>query len=127
MALNIRYEGLGEDLLVTQKSALVNGSDEGKVVSSDPNNNDTVIIAAAESNFLGVAKYIDKGDGGCSIAVRGFQKVVYTGGAPARGNKVELVADGSGGVKTPAAPGTGKYFTISNVNTTNTTCWIFLG
>ena len=124
MALRIRYETIGQDLAYTQKSALVKGTDEGKVVAQDPATDDTVIVAAIETPFEGVVVTIDY-DHGCSVSVRGLHRVAITG-VVARGNMVELVGDGAGGVKAPAVPGTGKYYTVKNLADAGF-AWILLG
>jgi hypothetical protein len=114
----------GVDNRPTFLSALTRGTDEGKVVKVSANK--TVALCSAENRFIGVVETIAPGTKDAVVAVGGFKTVAYSGTAPSAGY-VELVANGSGGVKTPTTAGTGIYYWIVDVDTTNTKLTLLLG
>ena len=81
------------------------------------NANGQVALCSAEDKFIGIVKKIE-GDDNINLQCGGVVELGYTGTAPGIGH-VELVADGSGGVKTPTTPGTGIYYWILNDDATN--------
>ncbi len=104
--------------------SLTRGTDEGKPAKVSANK--SAGLCSAEDPFYGTILSIESGNEVCVIKNHGIVTVVYTGTAPGL-NYIELVADGSGGVKTPTTPGTGKVYFILDVDTTNTLVTFDLG
>ncbi|MBN2435589.1 MAG: hypothetical protein JXK07_10030 [Spirochaetes bacterium] len=106
--------------------SLQRGIDEDKVVKISTNL--TVALCDEEDNFRGVVVTIDHGNEVCAVKERGYVTLPYTGSAPSVGEAVELVANGDGGVKTPASPDTGKRYPVVDVDTeANTVTFKLLG
>ena len=105
-------------------SSLTYGTDEGKPVKVSANK--TAGLCSAEDPFYGSIESISEDNAVCVVKKRGIVTIIYTGTAPGL-NYIELVADGSGGVKTPTTPGTGKKYFILDVDTTNTLVTFDLG
>jgi len=106
----VGFDGIGQRN-VSFASSLTKGTDEEKVVRIHATTPKTVILPSVEDKFMGVLKQIDAGDGVATVQVEGYVTLPYTGTAPGVGHK-ELVANGAGGVKTPATAGTGIYYWI---------------
>jgi hypothetical protein len=75
--------------------------------------------------FYGVIGVVEEENGVLGLARDGFHEVAYTGTITA--GRVELVADGDGGVKAPATAGTGRYFQVVEVNSTDGLLTLDLG
>jgi len=97
----IGYDGIGVRTLAVLIAAAIGAADEGKVVCVSAN--DTVDLCDAEDNFCAVLKKVeaDSRMPAGTIQTKGFVTLSYTGN-PGLGFQ-ELVADGDGGVKPPAA------------------------
>jgi hypothetical protein len=122
--LGIRLDGVGLDLIYSQHSALVQGTDEDKVVSQKSDADNTVVLTPDNGPIEGVVTHInDEGD--CSVKTKGYVEVIYTGNAPARGF-TELAGNGTGGVKVATTPGDGRKFWIKMVDTVTTIVGFFL-
>jgi len=118
---SVKLEGI--EAYPTFLSALTKGTDEEKVVKISANK--TVALCDAEDRFIGQVKSIHKTTKDAVVQCKGFITVDYSGTAPSAGY-VELVADGSGGVKTPTTPGDGIYYWVVDVDTTNTRLTLLL-
>ena len=114
-----------KDNATFKASGLTRGTHEGFPVKIYGNG--TVAKAAAEEKFFGIVETIDRANDYCSVAQNGYKYVPYTGTAPSAGIECELVADGSGGVKTPATAGTGRKYLVASVDTSEKTLAIYLG
>jgi hypothetical protein len=98
----VGFKGLLAQVVTFLVAAGILAADKGKVCKVSANG--TVDVCAAEDNFIGTLDQIDL-DGrmnAASVQVRGFVEDVPYTGAPALGLQ-ELVANGAGGVKPPAA------------------------
>jgi hypothetical protein len=118
------FDGI-KDNATFKLSGCVRGTDEGKVVKISGNG--TVAKCAAEDKFLGVLESIDRDNAYGMVLQNGYKLLSYSGSAPVAGIDIELVANGSGGVKTPTTAGTGRKFTIASVDTTAQTLIAYLG
>lgn len=97
----VGYEGIGVEVVTLLLAAGIVAADEGKV--GKISDNDTIDLCDAEDNFYGVLEKVDL-DGRMNAATvqrKGFKELSFTG-APGLGLQ-ELVANGLGGVKPPAA------------------------
>jgi hypothetical protein len=104
---------------VSLLSALVKGTDEGKVVKVSANK--TAALCTAEDNFCGVVRQIADGDKLATVQIKGMVTVTYTSTAPTVGTRARLVGDGSGVKLKNAAEALGdKYYDIYDVDATNT-------
>lgn len=119
----VNLKGIKENPTLLADS-LTRGTDEGKPVKVSANK--TGALCSAEDPFYGTIESIAEDNAVCVVKNVGITTVGYTGTAPGL-NKVELVGDGSGGVKTPTTPGTGKEYFILDVDTTNTEVTFDLG
>jgi len=128
MSNDVSFEGVGQDLNLTFKSALVQNQDEGKTVAPDASTGKTIIVCAAEKPFLGVLGAVEK-DGTASVVKRGaVVNLAYDDGvdaAPALGYS-ELAGDGAGGCKTPHVAGTGKKYWVVDIDTSAKTIAVLL-
>jgi len=98
---DVGFDGIGVEVATLLIAAGIVAADLGKLVK--PSANGTVDLCAAEDNFYGVMVGVDL-DGrmnSASVQRKGFRELAYTG-APGLGYQ-ELVANGLGGVKPPAA------------------------
>lgn len=116
---SVGFDGIGADG-VTFLSALVRGTDEGKVVKISAN--DTVAGCSDGDVFIGVVKTIDPADKAAVVQTKGFVTVPYTVVTPTVGWCV-LDANGSGGV---SKTGTKAYWVV-DVDTTNVLVTFLLG
>lgn len=127
LPFSVKFDGI--DAYPTFLSALTKGTDEEKVVKVSANK--TVALCSAEDRFIGLVKSIHKTTQDAVVQCKGFITVGYSevGGngptIPTIGYS-ELVADASGGVKPPLTPGTGIYYWIVDVDTTNTQLTLLL-
>lgn len=119
----IKLTGIKENPTLLADS-LTRGTDEGKPVkiSADV----TAALPSAEDPFYGIIESIAEDNAVCVVKNTGIITLSYSGAAPNL-NYSELVADGSGGVKSPATPGTGKKYFVLNVDETNTEVTFDLG
>lgn len=90
MRMSVSFEGVGQVCATFLGGKLT----EGEVVKVTENG--TVGTCAADDGFCGVA--ICCKDDACTVQVRGFVTVGYSGTAPGMGWRT-LAADGKGGVK----------------------------
>ncbi|HOW82432.1 MAG TPA: hypothetical protein PK573_07730 [Spirochaetota bacterium] len=118
MAFEVSFEGI-KDSATFLLSGITRGTDEGKVVKLSAAK--TVSLCAAENKFFGVIKTIEPGNQIGGVEEAGYQRVPYSGAAPSVGQEVELVANGTGGVKTPATSGTGLLYRVVEVDTSTGT------
>jgi hypothetical protein len=118
----VSVKGIGKNGAVTFLAAsgvtVVNEGHVGKIGAAK-----TVDVCEAEDVFYGVIEKVDVGI--LAMERRGLNDVSYTG-TIASGWK-ELVADGSGGVKAPVSAGTGRFFHVVDVNTTDKILTLDLG
>ncbi len=99
---SVGFRGIGMRLVTFLAAVGLLATDKGKVCK--PSANGTVDLCAAEDNFIGVLDTVDI-DGQMNAAVvqdKGYVEDLPYTGAPALG-WTELVANGAGGVKPPAA------------------------
>ena len=94
--MSVSFEGVGQICATFLGSGLT----EGKVVKLSQNG--TAAPCKTDDPFCGVVLHC--GDGACTVQVRGFVSVPYSGTAPTVG-WCALAADGQGGVKTAASGG----------------------
>ena len=100
---------------------------EGKLCKVTANG--TVGACAGGDDFCGVITQVR--NGAASVLMGGFVKLPYTGTAPALGFSA-LVADGTNGVRVPAAATeskpaeTGRSHLVVSVDTANKTVGLFL-
>lgn len=98
----VGFRGLLAQVVTFLVAVGIVAADKGKVCKVSANG--TVDLCTAEDNFIGTLDQIDL-DGrmnAASVQVRGFVEDLPYTGAPALGFQ-ELVANGAGGVKPPAA------------------------
>lgn len=98
----VGFRGLLAQVVTFLVAVGIIAADKGKVCK--PSANGTVDLCAAEDNFIGVLDTIDL-DGrmnAAGVQVRGYVEDLPYTGAPSLGFQ-ELVANGAGGVKPPAA------------------------
>lgn len=98
----VGFRGIGVRIATFLLAAGVLKADEKKVCK--PSANGTVDVCAAEDNFIGVLDHVDL-DGrmnAASVQDKGYVEDLPYTGAPNLGWQ-ELVANGAGGVKPPAA------------------------
>lgn len=113
----VGFRGIGARIVTFLVAVGIVAADKGKVCKVSANG--TVDLCAAEDNFIGVLDHIDL-DGrmnSASVQDRGFvEDLPYTGN-PNLGLQ-ELVANGAGGVKPPAAAVAAKLDTgvVANNN-----------
>lgn len=101
---------------------LTRGTDENKPVKITANK--TAGLATDGDNFYGVIETISEDNAVCVVKKRGIVTLPYSGSAPSLDN-VQLAANGAGGVKT--GTGANKYYTVLDVDTTNTEVTFDLG
>lgn len=112
--MSVSFEGVGQ----VCATFLGGGLTEGQMVKATGNG--TVGACAADDGFCGVAVCCK--DDACTVQVRGFVTVGYSGTAPGAGWKT-LAADGKGGVK--AATG-GVSCLVVDVDAANKTVTMML-
>ncbi|MFZ2948224.1 MAG: hypothetical protein WA003_01950, partial [Desulfuromonadaceae bacterium] len=98
----VGFRGIGALIATFLAAVGIVAADKGKVCK--PSANGTVDVCAAEDNFNGVIDTVDL-DGrmnAVGVQVRGYVEDLPYTGAPNVGLQ-ELVANGAGGVKPPAA------------------------
>jgi hypothetical protein len=88
MARDIDFEGIKGSSYVTFKSALIKGTDEGKLVKLSANG--TVVVAGDGENFIGIVRIIDAQDKAASVQIDGFVEVLYDA------DHIPTVTDGQG-------------------------------
>ncbi|TAL31579.1 MAG: hypothetical protein EPN93_17440 [Spirochaetes bacterium] len=125
MGFENSFDGIKDNATWKLAAGIARGTDEGKVVKFSAAK--TVAKCAAEDKILGVLETIDHDNAYGVVGQRGYKTVSYSGTAPTAGLETELVANASGGVKTPATPGTGIKYLVVEVDTTATTLVLFLG
>ena len=81
-------------------------------------------LPSIENKFFGVVRVIED-DAICSVQAKGVAELAYTGTVGV--GLVELVANGSGGVKAPATPGTGIEYWVLRDDEDNDLVQIILG
>ena len=109
--MSISFKGYGENVLTFQASLTNVG------VPVIINGNYMVSSAPAEKDFVGITCSADGKYTG--VIMNGYVEVPYTGGAPAFGY-VNLVANGSGGVKVPASATSSNHIVrVIKVDTSN--------
>lgn len=98
----VGFKGIGARFVTFLVAVGIIAGDKGKVCK--PSANGTVDLCAAEDDFIGVLDVIELGGGMSSASVqdKGFVEDLPYTGAPGLGLQ-ELVANGAGGVKPPAA------------------------
>lgn len=118
----IDFTGIGVEAVTLLLDAIVT-EDVGKVckISADK----TVALCVAEDVFYGRVGHVDLDGETGTIDRKGFIEVSYSAVAPTAGY-VELVADGDGGVKTPAVAGTGRMYDVVSVDAGDSTLFIDL-
>ena len=92
--------------------------DEGKPVKVSDYG--TVALCAAEDIITGVIETVDNDNAVCVVKTGGYVTLPAASVIPA-GETVELVASGAGGVKVPAADGTGRKYRVVNYDGTAVT------
>lgn len=97
----ISFKGYGENVLTFNAEL----SEVG--VPVDVAMGEMVTKAQAEKDFIGITCYADGKFAG--VIVDGYVEVPYTGGSPSYGY-CNLVANGSGGVKSPDSGTTSNHF-----------------
>ncbi len=85
----------------------------------------TIGACDAEDIFYGVIDVVEEANGILGLERHGFKEVSYTGAITA--GRQELVADGAGGVKAPGTAGTGQYYQVVAVNSTDGLLTLDLG
>lgn len=115
--MSVSFDGVGQ----VCATFLGGGLSEGQVVKLSGNG--TVGTCSSGESFCGVALCC-KSDA-CTVQVRGFVTVGYTGTAPTVG-RAALCADGAGGVKTPATDDDSTSCLVADVNLTAKTVTILL-
>ena len=120
-----KFEGVIDHF--TMLSALVRGTDEGKLCKISANG--TVALGDAESDIFGVIETIDPSDKAAVVRRLGAVTIGYTSTAPTVGTQCRLVHDGSAGVKikTAGAAVGDKLFTILSVDSSGATVTFLLG
>lgn len=96
------------------------GTDEMKPVKISANK--TVSLCSANDLFDGIV--IDVGEGVCTVQMKGFVTVSYSGSAPTAG-RVKLEADGAGKVREDSD--NGREYLVTDVDTTNKLVTFYLG
>jgi len=121
---NVKFDGIGEELVTFKHSTLTEGTHENYPVAVSAN--DTVSAPSDGDVFEGVVQMIDDNNNVCSVQIKGFVTIDYTGTAPTVGWDT-LVSNGAGGVKI-ASDAVGKpMYRVVNVNTTAETVTFDLG
>lgn len=112
---DVDFTGIGKETITLKADAALTAEAVGQVgkISAEA----TGGLCAAEDAFYGVIDVVDLGGGTCAMQRKGFKEVAYSDAAPDLG-LTELVADGNGGVKVPAAAGTGRIVDIVSLNAT---------
>ena len=99
---DVDFEGIGNGGVVTFLAGsgvtVANEYQVGKLSAAK-----TIDVCVAEDIFYGVIEKIDIENGILGLERKGFYTVPYTGSVAV--GRIELVADGNGGVKNPATPG----------------------
>lgn len=124
MGYDVSFIGV-KDNPTYKLTGITRGTDEGKVVKVSAAK--TAALCSAEDKFCGVLETIEIGNAIGMVSEAGYHTLAYSGTAPALGEDVELVANGTGGVKTPASAGTGRKFRVVEVNTTDHLVTLKLG
>ena len=121
---DVDFRGIGcSDLVTFLAASGLTKDNEGQVGKLSAAQ--TVGVCTAEDVFYGVIGVVEEANGVLGLARDGYHEVPYTGTITA-GWK-ELVAGGDGGVKAPATAGTGRYFHVVEVNSTNKLLILDLG
>ena len=119
------FDGIQDNATFALASGIARGTDESKVIKLSAAK--AVALCSAEDKFFGQLRTIDNDNAYGVVKETGYAKLAYSGTAPTVGQAVELVANGAGGVKIPATSGTGNYYKVVEVNTTDLTVTIRLG
>ena len=107
---DISFEGV-KDFPTFYADGIKRSKDEGKPVKvSGPA---TVALCAAENMITGVIDTVDNDNAVCVVKTYGYVTLPASS-AVSVGEAIELVADGAGGVKTPATAGSGKKYRVVN-------------
>ena len=112
----VSFDGVGQVCATFQGGGLT----DGQVVQVSGRG--TVSACGAGDAFCGVVSHGN--DDACSVQVRGFVTLSYSGTAPSLG-KARLCADGKDGVKT-AADGAGAEYLTVDVDTALKTVTVLL-
>ena len=117
--MKISYRGIGQ---MCATFACGDTMAEGKPVKVSADS--TAAVCAAGDAFCGVCAAVGRAGDACSVQLRGFVTVPYTGtAAPAVGYS-RLAANGTGGIKTGAE--TDRAYLVVQVDTTAKTATIML-
>ncbi len=121
------FRGIGKKTITLIAAAAIVADDEGKLVKIGAEK--TGALCAAEDVFYGPIEKFEESNGvlenALTVQRAGLAQVSYTG-SPVLG-WTELAADGNGGVKPPAAAGTGKHFHVLSIDASAGTLWLDLG
>ena len=90
--MKVSYEGIGALYATFSCGALTEGAPVRVSAAG------TAAACGKGNEIAGVAKAVSRGKDACSVQLRGFVTLPYSGTAPSLGYNA-LVADGSGGVK----------------------------
>lgn len=121
---DVDFRGIGCSGLVTFLAASgLTKDNEGQVGKLSAAQ--TIGPCDAEDIFYGVMGVVEELTGVLGLARDGFHEVPYTGTVAA--GRVELVADGDGGVKPPTTAGKGVYYNVVEVNSTDGLLTLDLG
>ena len=122
MSFAVSSRGIIPERLVTMKHVALTATDIGKPVKITANM--TVGLCTNNDYLFGTLQSVDAES--CVVLIEGVIEMPYTGGDPSPGFG-QLVADGSGGVKTSGPDNDGfKNFMVLEVNTTAKTVTFIL-
>lgn len=119
----IKKDGIGNDCGDTFLTALAE-TDVGKAVALLTTPDHTVSLGADGDEILGELKNVDEVNNVCTVELRGWITMLYSGSAPARGANIGLLLDGTGKVKAGSSV---KKYHVTKVDTTNTKVTFWLG
>ena len=89
-----------------------------------PSGNLEMDKCAAGDKFYGVITRVED-DGVLGVERKGYHEISYAGAI--NPGRVELVADGNGGVKAPATPGDGELYWVLSSDDAAKLLWLDLG
>ena len=120
---DVDFTGIGVEAITLLAESSLTTADEGKVAKISDEKE--AGLCTAEDVFYGVISKYDEGGGVVALDRKGFKTVSYAGVITP--GYIELVADGTGGVKEPTTPGTGRMFHVVSVDSTNSVLVLDLG
>lgn len=118
----VGFQGIDELVVTFKADVALTVADEGKLVKCTET--DTVGKTVVENAFLGqMLKFEERGT--CSVRMRGYFELTYSGTAPLVGYS-NLVSDADGNVKTPAVATDGVVAKVVRVDKTNKLVGFFI-